>query len=124
MTATNFLELALLDHALATSAYSIPAGTFVKLHLGDPGEDGTANPAAETTRKAVTFAAAAAGSATTTGTPAASWTSVAATETFTHFSIWDAVTAGNPLFTGALSASVAMNAGEDFDLDSVTVTAD
>jgi len=109
MTAlTNYAEDKLNDHLLGTTAFTVPTNVYVKMHLGDPGEDATGNAAAETTRKVMSFAASSGGSASTDA--AISWTGLAATETWTHFSIWDAVTAGNPLLYGALDASVPVTA--------------
>ena len=58
MSISNYGELAFLN-TLRNTSFAV-ANPYVKLHLGDPGEDGTANPAAETTRKAITFSAASA----------------------------------------------------------------
>jgi hypothetical protein len=92
---------------------------FVKLHTGDPGSAGTANASAETTRKALTFAAPSAGSSAAS---AVSWTSWAAgSETLTHFSIWDASTAGNFKISGAFTVSKTIANGDTLNL-SVTVT--
>lgn len=123
MSLSNYLEDELLDH-IRGAAFTVPAGLYVKLHLGDPGEAGTTNPAVEATRKAVTFAAASGGSMAATGSPVAEWTSVSTTETYTHFSVWDASTAGNCLGAGSLSASAAMTAGDTFQLTSLTWTLD
>lgn len=120
MSISNYLENKLLDATSGTSYAA--AGTYLQLHTGDPGEDGTANVASETTRKSLTWNAASGGSMATSA--AASWTSVAATETLTHFSLWDASTSGNCLFAGALSASASVVAGDNFDLDTVTLTLD
>jgi len=97
---------------------------YCKLHIGDPGEDGTANAAAETTRKAITSAATSNGVFTSTNDLI--WTSVAGTETLSHVSLWDASSAGNCLWTGALTASKAVTAGDTFTIatGSLTVTLD
>jgi len=50
------------------------------------------------------------------------WTSVAAGETYTHISLWDASTAGNCIFTGPLSASKTVNAGDTFTIPSGQLT--
>lgn len=118
--ATNYLEDAALDHILGTSALTSPANVYVKLHTGAPGEDATANAATETTRAIVTFGASASGTATSDS--AASWTSVSTTETYSHFSIWDNLTAGNPIVVGALTASKAVTAGDDFSIPSGSLT--
>ncbi len=119
MSLSNYLENELLDH-IAGTAYTVPSGLYVKLHTGDAGEDGSSNAATEATRKEVTFGTAASGSMSATGTPVAEWTSVSTTETYTHFSIWDASTSGNCLGAGALSSSAAMTAGDTFQLTSLT----
>ena len=122
MTISNFLEDALLDTLDGSgSAYSASA-TYLKLHIGDPGEDGTGNPAAETTREAVTFSAASGGSKVSTAT--VEWTLVAATETYSHWSMWDNSTAGNCLWYGSLSASASVTAGDTFEITSLTLTLD
>ena len=120
MSISNYGELALLNTLRGTS-YSA-AGSYVKLHLGDSGEDGTANAAANTSRQSITFSAASAGAmATSSG---ATWTNVSTTETYTHWSLWDAVTAGNCLWTGALTTSAAVVAGDTFQITSLTLTLD
>jgi hypothetical protein len=76
---------------------------FIKLHVGDPGAAGTSNPATETTRKAVTCSGASGG--TETNDNALSWTSVAGTEDYTHFTIWDDVSAGSFKLSGTITAA-------------------
>ena len=120
MTISNYGELALLNTLRATS-FSV-AATYIKLHLGDPGEDGTANPAVNTSRQQVTFSAASGGSMASTAT--VTWTSVSTTETYSHWSIWDNSTAGNCLWTGALSSSAAVTAGDTFQITSLTLSLD
>ena len=120
--ATDFLELEILDHVLATASYTAPTNVYVKLHTGDPGEVGTANPATETTRQQASFAVAAAGSADLSAT--VSWTSVSTSETYTHWSLWDASAAGNALLKGALDSSVAVTAGDNFDLTALVISLD
>jgi hypothetical protein len=86
---------------------------YIKLHLGDPGSAGTANPAGETTRQAASFATATGGTMTTDA--AITWTSVSTSEQYTHYSAWDAATAGNFLWSDTLSAN-AVSATEDFTI--------
>ena len=102
-----------------------PSGLYFKAHTGDPGEDATANAAGETTRQQVTFGTAASGGSIS-NTAEAEWTNVSTTETWTHGSIWDAATGGNPLFKGALTAGKALTAGEDakFAVGDLTLTLD
>ena len=98
MSISNYGELAFLE-TLRNTSFAV-AAPYVKLHVGDPGETGTANAAAETTRKAITFSAASAGSMASSAT--VTWTNVSNTETYSHWSMWDASTAGNCLWSGAL----------------------
>lgn len=80
---------------------------FAKLHTGDPGAAGTSNASAETTRKALTFAAPSTVSTVrSSAASAVSWAAWSAgSETISHFSVWDASTSGNFLFSGAFSVS-------------------
>lgn len=103
---------AILDALCRSVAWTEPDEVWVKLHVGDPGAAGTSNPATETTRKQATFGTAASGGAIS-NTAALTWTSVAGTEDFTHFSAWTASTAGTFLFSGTVTAN-AVTAGDDF----------
>ncbi len=120
MSLSNFAEDELLD-CFRGNAYSASA-LYVKLHTGDPGEAGTSNAATETTRKAATFGAPSGGSMALSST--LSWAPVSTTETFTHFSVWDASTAGNCLGSGALNAPASMTAGDNFNLTALTWSLD
>jgi len=101
-------------------SYTAPAAVYAKLHTGDPGEAGTSNPAGETTRKEVQFGAASGGVISLSNTP--SWTNVSTGESYSHISLWDNVSAGNCLGSGALSSSVTVVAGDTFTLTALTVT--
>jgi hypothetical protein len=121
MSIANYAENQILDAILNADVGDLPiAAVYVKLHLGDPGEDCTANPAANTTREAVTFGAAASGVSTSDAD--VTWTSVPNAETYSHISLWDAATAGNPLWSGALSASEAVTVGNTFTIPSGDLT--
>lgn len=109
---------------LGGTAFTAPAASALRLHTADPGSAGTTAGSAETTRKAITWAAASAGSkAATTTLP--SWTAWSAgTETISHFSIWDNVTAGagNFLMSGAWTASRTINNGDTLNVTSLSVS--
>ena len=122
MSISNYAELKILDHTTGRAAWTIPTNVYVKLHTGDAGEDGTTNAATETTRKVAAWSAASSGSIATSAT--LEWTNVAATETYTHWSLWDDVSAGNCLWTGALSSSAAVTAGDTFQITSLTLSLD
>ncbi len=102
------------------TSFTAPAAVYAKLHTGDPGEAGTSNAATETTRQAVEFGAASSGVISLSNSP--SWTNVAATETYSHISLWDNISAGNCLGAGALTSSVSVTAGDTFNLTALTYT--
>lgn len=106
----------ILDHLRGGSAWSQPGGLYVKLHLGQPGADGTGSPSAVTTRAAVTFGAASAGAISITGTNP-SW-SMSATETVSHISVWDAATSGNFLWSAELTVAKSVGSGDTLTLNS------
>lgn len=120
MSISNYLENAYLNTLRNTSL--AVAAVYVKLHTGNPGEDGTGNAATETTRKSISFSAASSGSMASSAT--VEWTNVSTTETYTHFSLWDASTGGNCLWYGSLSSSAAVTAGDTFQITSLTLTLD
>ncbi len=98
----------------ATALDAMLAGyTWMKLHIGDPGANGTGNPAAETTRKQVTWAATAAGASSNTNL--LSWTAVAGAEDYTHCTFWTASVAGTFGFSGLVTAN-AVTIGDTFQI--------
>lgn len=110
---SDYAENKLVDAWLGTTSFQATA-CYVKLHTGDPGENGTANAAGETTRKLAAFGAASGGAATNSGL--LQWTNVASTETYSHVSLWDASSAGNCLGSGALTSSKSVTAGDTFEI--------
>lgn len=120
MSISNYAENKMLD-TLRNTSFAV-TNTYVKLHLGDPGEDGTANAAANTTRQSVSFSAASSGSMASSAS--VTWTNVSNTETYSHWSLWDASTGGNCLWSGALSSNAAVTAGDTFQITTLTLTLD
>jgi len=126
---SDYLELELLDHVFKGDAFAASSAIYVSLHTGDPGEDGSnehteANGYARITALAKFGTVASAGSiandaaiefAACTGSD---WTEV------THFGIWDALTAGNFLAGGALSASKTVQVGDtaSFAIGALTIS--
>jgi hypothetical protein len=92
----------------------------------DAGEDGSTGAAANTVRQVVTFGAAASPAGTLTSSVQATWTSVSTTETYSHWSMWDTAgpSGGNCLWTGALSSSAAVTAGDTFQITSLVLSLD
>ncbi len=123
MSISNYAEDAILN-AIFNNASLAKSARYAKLHIGDPGEAGTSNAAGETTRKSITGAAASSGTFTSVNDLA--WTNVSTSETYSHISLWDDPTAGNCLWTGALTASKAVNSGDSFTIPtgSLTVSVD
>lgn len=95
-----------LDAALA-------AYPWMKLHIGAPGAAGTANPAANTTRKQVSWNSSSAGATTNSAAP--TWTAVPSSETYTHASFWTASSAGTFGFSGTVTNGTVAS-GNDFDI--------
>ena len=122
MSISNYAELKILEHTTGKTAWTIPSNVYVKLHTGDAGEDGASNAASETTRKVAAWATASSGAIATSAT--LEWTNVASTETYSHWSMWDALTSGNCLWTGALSSSAAVTAGDTFQITTLTLSLD
>ncbi len=123
---SDYLENALLDHALGTSAYTMPT-VYVALYTSAPGDagGGTEVSGGSYARQQVTFGAASGGSASNASdirfpTATADWGTV------THVGLHDAASGGNLLWHGALSASKTINNGDtaSFPAGSLVVTLD
>lgn len=104
----------LLDAIGNNGSYAV-AQAYAKLHTGDPGAAGTSNAATETTRKAISFGAAASG--VMSNDAAIEWTNLPTgdPDDYTHISIWDHVSAGNFLWSGAVTAN-AVSDGDTFTI--------
>lgn len=107
---------------LGGSAFAAPANTYIGLNTGAPGAAGTSNTSSVTTREAVTWGAASAGSISESNTP--TWASWAGTngEVVTDITCWDASSSGNFLFSAQLSSSVTMDTGDTLELTTLTVS--
>jgi hypothetical protein len=131
MSATNAFETSLLSHIFANAnianvgdatglrGSSTAGSLYVSLHTADPGETGdqTTSEATYTSYARVAVARSGAGW-TVSGNNASNAAAVAfpaatgGTNTITHFGIGtDSSGAGNLLFKGALSASLAVSSG-------------
>jgi hypothetical protein len=113
-TANKFLDA--LGNATAFSVTT----PYIKLHVGDPGANGTSNPATETTRKSVSFGVASAGSIVSDAD--ITWTNIAGSEDATFFTAWDDLTAGNFLFSGAITGN-PYTAGDTYTIASGSLSA-
>lgn len=146
MSATNAFETDLLDHIFANADIanigdatglrgSTTAGSFyISLHTADPGETGDQTTSEATYTSYARVAVVRSGSGWTVSgnevTNAAAVTFPACTggsSTVTHFGIGtDSTGAGNLLFYGALTASLAISNGitPSFAIGALSVTAD
>lgn len=107
------------DSALGTWTAS---ADYISLAIGPPGSAGTANPSSVTTREAVTWGSAAAGSIAASDEP--EWTAWAGTngEVVTDLAFWSLVTAGTFQLSMPLNSSVTMDTGDSLTLTSITIT--
>lgn len=105
----------MLDALAGRADYVANTAVWVKLHIGDPGAAGTSNPAAETTRKQVTFGSAAASGAIS-NTVDIQWTALPADEVISHVSLWTASTGGTWLGNDALLDPQSVNEGGSFTI--------
>lgn len=114
---SNYLELELLDHSLGTGAYTMPTTVYIALYTDDPtdADAGTEVTGGSYARQSAAFDVAAAGATANTSDitfpeATANW------GTITHIGIRDALTAGNLLWHGSLSASKTINSGDTFKI--------
>lgn len=105
----------ILDAIANQSNLTAPTALHMQLHDGDPGAAGTANVADETTRQDITAAFAAASGGTCTTDTAVTWTDVAASETYTHYSVWSASSNGTFYWSGQITAN-AVSDGDTFTI--------
>jgi len=123
---SDYAENEMLDHMLGTGSFSAPANVFLSLWTSDPTDDGSGNELSGDgyARQDINFGAASSGVATSSGvvtfpTATGSWGSI------THIGIFDAVSSGNLLFHGALSASKTIGSGDVMQIanGAITITA-
>jgi len=112
---SNYLENALINATLRNTTYTSPATVYVGLFTSDPTDagSGTEVSGGSYARKAATFAAPSNGASSISAAiefdqATGSWGTV------THFGIYDALTTGNLLYHGALTASKAIDTGDVF----------
>lgn len=115
---SEHLANSLLNALGNNTAYAV-TNVYVQLHIGDPGAVGTANGATETTRKAVSFAGASAGSIVSDAD--VSWTNISGSQDATHFTAWDALTGGSFLFSGTITGN-PYTAGDTYTISSGSFT--
>ncbi len=108
---SSYLATQWLKTLCNATSFVVSPTVYVQLHIGAPGAAGTSNPATEASRKAITFATAAAGSVSNSA--AISWAGISGSQDATDFSLWDASTGGNFLGSGVITAN-AYTAGDTY----------
>ena len=112
---SNYLENKLLDHFLGTAAYTMPTTVYVGLYTVAPSDTGTGTTGGTQVtggsyaRQTAVFSGAASGTTSNTanidfaGMPAATTVAIG---------VFDALTAGNLLLWGTLTANKTTDAGD------------
>lgn len=125
---SDFLEDTILKMVLNSVQYTEPATVYIALFTAAPNDagGGTEVTGGSYARKAETASFTVAGTATRASNTAAITfvTATASWGTVTHVGIFDAVTGGNLLFHGALTASRVVDNGDTFSFaaDALGVT--
>lgn len=124
MSFSNYLENKVLGHVFGGAAYTAPATLYVALFTSDPGEAGTGTEVSggsyvrQTAAFTVTGAQAANTAAVEFPTATASW------GTITYGAVYDAVSGGNLLASGALTASKTIASGDVLRIPAGSLTID
>jgi hypothetical protein len=111
---SNYLENKVLDHVFGGVAYSAPATLYLALYTSDPGDDNSGTECSGTSyaRQTIAFTVT---NDTASNTSAVEFpTAGSAWGTITHVGILDALTSGNLLAHGALTASKTVAQGDVF----------
>lgn len=109
---SSYLAGKWFDAVFNALSFSV-AQAYIQLHIADPGAAGTTSPATETTRKAVSFGSPSTGGGVTTilNDAQVQYTGIAGSQDASHYSLWDASSAGNYLGSGIITAN-AYTAGD------------
>ena len=120
---SNYLENTLVNATLRNTAYTSPTTVYVGLFTTDPTDagSGTEVSGGSYVRQSATFAAPSNGASSTSADvtfpqATANWGTV------THFGIFDASTAGNLMYHGALTTSKTIETGDVFKISSGNLT--
>ena len=122
---SNYLENALINATLRNTSYTSPSTVYVGLFTSDPTDAGSGSEVSggSYAREAMTFGAPSNGASVNSAAvefdqATGNW------GTITHFAIFDALTTGNMLYHGALTASKTIETGDVFKFatSSVSVT--
>lgn len=132
MSKSNYLEDAILDHVLGGGNYSRPANVYVALFTSAPSDSGGGTEVsggsyarATVTNNSTNFPAAS-GGVKSNGTAITFAQATGAWGTIVAFAIFDALSSGNMLYWGALTASKTVANGDtpSFPVGSLVFTED
>src|SRR5690349_17409024 len=121
---TTYWSTAILN-AMRGTNITAPAGMYLALHSGDPGEAGSSNEISDagSARQSVAFAAPSGTNPVgTSNTADQLFPAAAAQFTVTHVSIKDASSAGNTLYKGPLMGARKQISSVDTSTDTITCT--
>jgi hypothetical protein len=120
--ASDYLENKVLDHFLGTASTSAPATVYLALFTTDPTDAGSGTEVSTSgtayARQSIAFSSASSGTTSNSADVEFSQATGSGFGTVTHFGIFDASTAGNLLFHGALTSSKTIDAGDVFKIAS------
>jgi hypothetical protein len=124
MSFSNYLENKVLDHVFGGVAYTAPAALYVGLFTSDPGETGSGTEVSGGSYARQTIAFTVTGSQASNSAAVEFPTATASWGTITYAAIYDALSGGNLLASGALTISKTIDSGDvfripagDFDID-------
>lgn len=126
---SDYLENKVLDHIFGNTAYSVPATVYVALYTAAPNDagggtevSGNGYSRAAVTNNTTNWPNASSGSKSNGTAIQFSAASGGSWGTVTHFSLFDAASAGNMLYHGALTSSKTINDGDQAQFAAGTLT--
>lgn len=122
---SDYSEKLLLDWMMTTGTATRPTAWYVALYTAAPSDSGggTEVSTGGYSRKSTTFNAASTPGGSTSNAANITWTASGANYgTVTHVGIFDASTAGNLLWHGALTASKTVNDGDTLQIAAGALT--
>ena len=124
---SDHAEALLLDWLMTTGSATRPTAWYVALYTAAPSDSGGGTEVSGSgySRQAVTFDAASSPGGTTSNTGAVSFTASGGSfGTVTHIGIFDAVSGGNLLWHGAMTASKTVADGDtlEFSIGNIDLT--
>ena len=122
---SNYMEDAITAWINGTTFPSAPTNTYVQLYSQDPTDEGSATGALYTRISVASggWTRGTGGAGTLSNTGVITITSSAASgATATHVAVFNAITSGNLLFYGALSASKSIGVGDEVKFNALQLT--